>query len=107
MESGTFHLYRRAITSASSMETKARTRVAWGPTRRKITGVKVLHAGTKLAGDGVVTNGGRVLGVTAAGTSLKAALASAYEAVSKIHFGGMHYRKDIGAHTTRLKAAGD
>jgi len=73
----------------------------------KITGVKVLHAGTKLAGDGVVTNGGRVLGVTAAGTSLKAALASAYEAVSKIHFGGMHYRKDIGAHTTRLKAAGD
>src|SRR6267378_4526319 len=73
----------------------------------KISGVKILHAGTKLGGDGVVTNGGRVLGVAAAATSLKAALASAYEAVSKIHFGGMHYRKDIGAHTTRLKAAGD
>jgi len=73
----------------------------------KISGVKILHAGTKLAGDGVVTNGGRVLGVTAAATSLKAALASAYEAVSRIHFAGMHYRKDIGAHTTRLKAAGD
>jgi phosphoribosylamine--glycine ligase len=73
----------------------------------KISGVKILHAGTKLAGDGVVTNGGRVLGVTAAATSLKAALASAYEAVSRIHFQGMHYRKDIGAHTTRLKAAGD
>jgi phosphoribosylamine---glycine ligase len=71
------------------------------------SGVKILHAGTKLAGDGVVTNGGRVLGVTAAATSLKAALASAYEAVSRIHFAGMHYRKDIGAHTTRLKAAGD
>jgi phosphoribosylamine---glycine ligase len=71
------------------------------------SGVKVLHAGTKRAGDGVVTNGGRVLGVTAAATSLKAALASAYEAVSRIHFEGMHYRKDIGAHTTRLKAAGD
>jgi phosphoribosylamine--glycine ligase len=71
------------------------------------SGVKILHAGTKLAGDGVVTNGGRVLGVTAAATSLKAALASAYEAVSRIHFEGMHYRKDIGAHTTRLKAAGD
>ena len=73
----------------------------------KISGVKILHAGTKLAGDGVVTNGGRVLGVTAAGASLKAALASVYEAVSRIHFEGMHYRKDIGAHTTRLKAAGD
>jgi phosphoribosylamine--glycine ligase len=73
----------------------------------KISGVKILHAGTKLAGDGVVTNGGRVLGVTAAATSLKVALASVYEAVSRIHFEGMHYRKDIGAHTTRLKAAGD
>jgi phosphoribosylamine--glycine ligase len=73
----------------------------------KISGVKILHAGTKLAGDGVVTNGGRVLGVTAAATSLKAALALAYEAVSRIHFEGMHYRKDIGAHSTRLKAAGD
>src|SRR5256886_4273436 len=50
----------------------------------KISGVKILHAGTKLAGDGVVTNGGRVLGVSAAGTSLKAALASAYEAVLRI-----------------------
>jgi phosphoribosylamine---glycine ligase len=73
----------------------------------KITGVKVLHAGTRVAGDGVVTNGGRVLGVTAAAASLKAALSSAYEAVSRIHFEGMHYRRDIGAHTTRLKAAGD
>ena len=73
----------------------------------KISGVKILHAGTKLAGDRVVTNGGRVLGVTAAATSLKAALALAYEAVSRIHFEGMHYRKDIGANTTRLKAAGD
>jgi len=74
---------------------------------QKVSGVKILHAGTKLAGDCVVTNGGRVLGVTAAATSLKAALASAYEAVSQIHFAGMHYRKDIGAHTTQRKAAGD
>jgi len=55
--------------------------------------VKILHAGTKFAGDCVVTNGGRVLGVTGAATSLKAALASAYEAVSRIHFEGMHYQK--------------
>jgi len=73
----------------------------------QITGVKVLHAGTKLAGQALVTNGGRVLGVTAAAASLEAALASAYEAASRIHFEGMHYRKDIGTHATQLKAAGD
>jgi phosphoribosylamine--glycine ligase len=72
-----------------------------------ISGVKVLHAGTRLAGDALVTNGGRVLGVTAAAANIDAALASAYEAASKIHFAGMHFRKDIGAHATRLKAAGD
>jgi phosphoribosylamine--glycine ligase len=76
-------------------------------TMERITGVKVLHAGTKLVGQTVLTNGGRVLGVTAAATSIEAALASAYEAVSKIHFEGMHYRKDIGAHATQLKVAGD
>jgi phosphoribosylamine--glycine ligase len=73
----------------------------------QITGVKVLHAGTKLVGKVVVTNGGRVLGVTAADATLGTALASAYEAASRIHFQGMHYRKDIGAHATPLKAAGD
>jgi len=73
----------------------------------QITGVKVLHAGTKLSAQRVITSGGRVLGITAAAPSLKAALASAYEAASKIHFEGMHYRKDIGAHATRLRAAGD
>ncbi len=73
----------------------------------EITGVKVLHAGTKLAAGALVTNGGRVLGVTAAAATLDAALASAYDAASRIHFEGMHYRKDIGAHTTHLKAAGD
>jgi phosphoribosylamine--glycine ligase len=73
----------------------------------QITGVEVFHAGTKLEGDALVTNGGRVLGVTAAATTIKAALASAYQAASKIRFAGMHYRKDIGAHATPLKAAGD
>jgi phosphoribosylamine--glycine ligase len=73
----------------------------------QITGVKVLHAGTKLDGDAVVTNGGRVLGVTAAAATLDSALASAYSAASKIHFEGMHYRKDIGAHASPLRAAGD
>jgi phosphoribosylamine---glycine ligase len=72
-----------------------------------INGVKVLHAGTRLVGGAVVTNGGRVLGVTAVGRVLEDALASAYEAASRIHFDGMHYRKDIGAGSTPLRAAGD
>jgi phosphoribosylamine--glycine ligase len=73
----------------------------------QITGVKVLHAGTKLVAETVVTNGGRVLGVTAAAATLDDSLALAYAAVSRIHFAGMHYRKDIGAHATHLRAAGD
>jgi len=72
-----------------------------------ITGVKILHAGTKLAGETLVTNGGRVLGVTAAAAALDDSLALAYAAASRIHFEGMHFRKDIGAHATHLKAAGD
>jgi phosphoribosylamine--glycine ligase len=73
----------------------------------KIIGVKVLHAGTKLDGDSIVTSGGRVLGVTAVGPSLKAALDAAYQAAGKIHFDGVHYRKDIGAPSERGQAAGD
>ncbi len=63
---------------------------------------RVFHAGTKLDGRKVVTNGGRVLCVTALGDSLKTARARAYEAVDAIRFDGMQYRKDIG-HRVRLK----
>jgi phosphoribosylamine---glycine ligase len=73
----------------------------------QITGVKVLHAGTKLAAGAAVTNGGRVLGVTAVAATLDSALAVAYEAASRIHFDGMHYRKDIGAQAAQRKAVGD
>jgi phosphoribosylamine--glycine ligase len=73
----------------------------------QVTGVKVLHAGTKISGGTLVTNGGRVLGVTAADSTLGAALGTVYEAVEQIHFDGMHYRKDIGAQTTPLRAAGN
>ena len=61
----------------------------------KLPGVKVFHAGTKLENGLFVTDGGRVLGVTALGDTLADAKANAYEAVSKIHFQGMHYRRDI------------
>jgi phosphoribosylamine--glycine ligase len=63
-----------------------------------VRGVKVLHAGTKLEGDKIVTSGGRVLGVTAAGATLEKALGRVYEAAQEIRFQGAHYRKDIGAH---------
>ena len=58
--------------------------------------VHVLHAGTKRTETGVVTNGGRVLGVTALGDDLAAARRRAYEAVDKIHFDGAYCRRDIG-----------
>jgi phosphoribosylamine--glycine ligase len=55
----------------------------------------VFHAGTRLAGKSVVTNGGRVLCVTAMGDSVKMARARAYEMLEGIRFEGMQYRKDI------------
>jgi phosphoribosylamine---glycine ligase len=48
-----------------------------------------------------------VLGVTAGGPSLEAVLQKAYVAAGKIHFDGMHYRKDIGRHNQKTKTAGD
>jgi phosphoribosylamine--glycine ligase len=60
------------------------------------TGATVFHAGTKLVDGQLVTNGGRVLSVTAGGDTLKAAIDNAYLAAGKIQFAGMHYRKDIG-----------
>jgi phosphoribosylamine--glycine ligase len=73
----------------------------------QVAGVKVLHAGTKREGGAYVTSGGRVLGVTATGATLEAAVAAAYEAVGKIRFEGMHYRKDIGKPAGQRQAAGD
>ncbi|MEI9866508.1 MAG: phosphoribosylamine--glycine ligase [Limisphaerales bacterium] len=63
----------------------------------KLPGVKVFHAGTAFKDGQIVTNGGRVLGVTALGKDLKAAQAAAYAAVEKIHFEGAHFRHDIAA----------
>ncbi len=59
-------------------------------------GVTVYHAGTKLEDGKFLTNGGRVLGVTALGDTLEAALNKAYAAVENITFEGAMYRKDIG-----------
>ncbi len=59
------------------------------------TGAVVFHAGTKLAAGKLVNNGGRVLGVTARGTDLRAALDRAYRAVNCISWPGAYYRRDI------------
>jgi phosphoribosylamine--glycine ligase len=58
-------------------------------------GAQVFHAGTKTGRRGLETAGGRVLGVTASGPDLATAVAITYQAVSRIHFDGMHYRRDI------------
>jgi len=55
----------------------------------------VFHAGTKIKKGRVVTSGGRVLGVTDLGKDILTAKKNAYKAIDKIHFQGMHYRKDI------------
>lgn len=56
----------------------------------------VFHAGTKLDGDKLVTAGGRVLGITAVGANLDAAIKRAYEGVDMVSFTDCHFRKDIG-----------
>ncbi len=57
----------------------------------------VFHSGTALKDDQIVTNGGRVLGVTAKDTTIKGAIDKAYAAVEKISFDHMQFRRDIGA----------
>ena len=59
-------------------------------------GYYVFHAGTKLSDGAIVTNGGRVLGVTALGTDLKDARKNAYEATEWIAFDNKYKRNDIG-----------
>lgn len=59
--------------------------------------VSILHCGTRKKPEGFVTDGGRVLVVSAKANALDAAIRKAYEAASKIKFDGMHFRRDIGA----------
>jgi len=66
----------------------------------------VFQAGTKMGARGLETAGGRVLGVTASGPDLPAAIGNAYRAVGKIHFDGMQYRRDIGKKGLKRWGAG-
>lgn len=68
---------------------------------KQMTDVQVFHAGTAMKNQRLVTAGGRVLGVTAIGDTLRAALSRAYEACSKISFENAHYRTDIARRALR------
>ena len=59
-------------------------------------GAIVFHAGTKLQQQNLVTDGGRVLGITAVGENFKDAIQKTYQALEVIEFEGMYYRRDIG-----------
>lgn len=71
--------------------------IAGLPAADALDGVTVFHAGTTLDGDTVVTAGGRVLGVTALGADLEAAVKRAYGAVAAISFEDAEFRTDIAA----------
>ncbi len=66
-----------------------------------VEGVVVFHSGTARRGNQLVTSGGRVLGVTATGGDLREALTRAYEAMSRIHFDGIYFRRDIAHRALR------
>jgi phosphoribosylamine--glycine ligase len=68
--------------------------------------VHIFHAGTKRAGGDTKTAGGRVLAVTALGSTLETARARAYEAVSHIHFENCHYRRDIALNAVVANMSG-
>ncbi len=65
-------------------------------------GAAVFHAGTRVGWSGYATCGGRVLSVTSSGPTLAEAARTSYNAVSQIHFEGMHFRRDIGLEPERL-----
>lgn len=72
------------------------------PTTDRLPNVKVFHAGTRTDSNQITTNGGRVLGVTAWDADLAKARDRAYDAVSRIHFEGAQFRRDIGAKGLRF-----
>jgi phosphoribosylamine--glycine ligase len=63
---------------------------------KKLSDIIVFHAGTKKVNNKILTDGGRVLGITAIGKEFETAIKNVYSAVELVKFEGMHYRKDIG-----------
>ncbi len=75
----------------------------FGLNRAENSNAIVFHAGTKKAGNRILTNGGRVLGVSAFDQTMEGALAKAYSAVERIRFDGMQYRHDIGYRAANVR----
>jgi phosphoribosylamine--glycine ligase len=69
----------------------------------RVPAVEIFHSGSVQSGNQLLTNGGRVLGVTATSPSLEEALARAYQAMAEIQFEGIYYRHDIGYRALRRK----
>jgi len=69
----------------------------------QVPGVQIFHSGSLQAGGQLLTAGGRVLAVTAAAPSLEEALGRAYQAMDKIHFDGIYFRRDVGHRALRRK----
>ncbi len=67
-----------------------------GITAAEDLGSTVFHAGTKLDGDRLLTDGGRVLGVTSVGKDVNAAIETVYSCIEAINFPGKYYRRDVG-----------
>ena len=84
------------LAAAGYPETPQLGDVIEGIEAAEAAGATVFQAGTRRDSEQLVTAGGRVLGVTAGGETLKQAIDSAYQAAERIRFPGMHYRKDIG-----------
>jgi phosphoribosylamine---glycine ligase len=69
----------------------------------RVPGVEIFHSGTALVDGQYVTSGGRVLGVTAAASDLHQSLSRVYEALDRIRFEGIYYRRDIGRRELKHK----
>ena len=84
------------LASAGYPGTYEKEKVITGINKAEQQPAVVFHAGTKMQSGQLLTDGGRVLGVTAMGETFTEAIAQVYQAVEKIDFEGKYYRRDIG-----------
>ena len=92
---------RRGVADAAVREPEAEDELGELKKRlaeaEKVDGISIAHAATKKDGEQLLATGGRVLSVVALANDFAAARAQAYEALSKIHLEGSHFRSDIAA----------
>ncbi|NJP10926.1 MAG: phosphoribosylamine--glycine ligase [Leptolyngbyaceae cyanobacterium RU_5_1] len=93
------------IAAAGYPDAYAKGKMITGIDQAESEGAVVFHAGTQRKSQTLVSDGGRVLGVTALGETLDAAIANAYTATQSIQFEGMYYRRDIGYQVQTARSA--